>query len=75
MKNRLKVFRAIHDLTQEQLAEKVDVTRATINAIENERYDPSLKLAFHIAHFFEVPIEELFIYDGPESYPQEENSA
>jgi len=63
MKNRLKVYRAIHDLTQEQLARKVDVTRATINAIENGRYDPSLRLAFQIARFFEVQIEELFFED------------
>jgi putative transcriptional regulator len=63
MKNRLKVYRAIHDLTQEQLARKVDVTRATINAIENGMYDPSLRLAFQIARFFEVQIEELFFED------------
>ncbi len=63
MKNRLKVYRAIHDLTQEKLARKLDVTRATINAIENGRYDPSLRLAFQIARFFEVQIEELFFED------------
>lgn len=63
MKNRLKVYRAMHDLTQGKLAEKVGVSRATINAIENERYDPSLQLAFQIAHFFQVRIEELFIYE------------
>lgn len=64
MKNRLKVYRAMHDLTQGKLAEKVGVSRATINAIENERYDPSLQLAFQIAHFFQVRIEELFIYEA-----------
>jgi putative transcriptional regulator len=62
MKNRLKVYRAMHDLTQEQLANELQVTRATINAIENQRYDPSLKLAFQIAHYFKVRIEEIFIY-------------
>jgi putative transcriptional regulator len=62
MKNRLKVYRAMHDLTQEQLANKLQVTRATINAIENQRYDPSLKLAFQIASYFKVHIEEIFIY-------------
>ena len=62
MKNRLKVYRAMHDLTQEQLANELQVTRATINAIENQRYDPSLRLAFQIAHYFEVHIEEIFIY-------------
>jgi len=50
----------MHDLTQAELANKLGVTRATINAIEKGRYDPSLKLAFKIARFFEVPIEHLF---------------
>ncbi|MDD2666441.1 MAG: helix-turn-helix transcriptional regulator [Methanocellales archaeon] len=63
MKNKLKVFRAMHDLTQEDLAEKVEVTRQTINAIEKERYDPSLTLAFKLANLFKVKIEELFIYE------------
>ncbi len=61
MKNKLKVYRAIHDLTQEGLACKLGVTRATINAIEKGRYDPSLKLAFKMARFFHVEIEELFL--------------
>lgn len=61
MKNRLKVYRAMHDLTQEELAVKLGVTRATINSIEKGRYDPSLKLAFQIARYFNVTIEELFI--------------
>lgn len=51
VQNRLKVYRAMHNLTQEKLAIKLGVTRATINAIENGRYDPSLKLAFQIARF------------------------
>ncbi|NLK52584.1 MAG: helix-turn-helix transcriptional regulator [Syntrophomonadaceae bacterium] len=63
MKNRLKVYRAMHDLTQEELATKLGVTRATINAIENGRYDASLKLAFKIAYFFKVNIEDVFIYE------------
>ncbi|MCD6208287.1 MAG: helix-turn-helix transcriptional regulator [Methanosarcinales archaeon] len=62
MKNRLKVFRAMHDLTQEDLAEKLGVTRQTINAIEKQRYNPSLELAFKLADFFGVTIEELFIH-------------
>jgi putative transcriptional regulator len=57
-------FMFMYDLTQAELAKKLDVTRATINAIENQRYDPSLKLAFQIARFFNVPIEEIFIYEG-----------
>ena len=61
MKNLLKVYRATHDLTQEKLAIKLKVTRATINAIENGRYDPSLRLAFQIARFFRVNIEDVFV--------------
>ena len=60
MKNKIKVFRAIHDTTQEELANKLEVSRQTILAIEKDKYDPSLKLAFKIAKFFEVPVEELF---------------
>ena len=63
MKNKLKVFRAIHDLTQEQLAEKLQVTRQTILAIEKEKYDPSLELAYKIAQLFKVKIEDVFIYN------------
>ena len=62
MKNNLKVHRAMHDLTQEELANKLGVTRQTIIAIEKEKYDPSLVLAFKIAKFFEVQIEDIFIY-------------
>ena len=64
MKNKLKVFRAIHDLTQEDLAEKVGVTRQTINAIEKSKYNPSLELAFKLARLFDVKIEDIFVYDG-----------
>ncbi|WP_321417658.1 helix-turn-helix transcriptional regulator [uncultured Methanomethylovorans sp.] len=66
MKNRIKVYRAIHDLTQEVLADKLQVTRQTIHAIEREKYDPSLELAFKLSQLFRVPIEELFIYDEKE---------
>lgn len=60
MKNKLKVYRIMQDLTQEELADKIGVTRVTINSIEKERYDPSLKLAFKIARYFEVKIEDVF---------------
>ena len=63
MKNKLKVFRAMHDMTQEELAQKVKVTRQTINAIETEKYDPSLELAFRLANLFKVKIEEIFVYE------------
>ncbi len=64
MKNNLKVYRAMQDLTQEELAKELDVTRQTIIAIEKEKYDPSLILAFKIAKFFKVQIEDIFIYQG-----------
>lgn len=63
MKNKLKVYRAMHDLTQEQLAERAEVTRQTINAIEQGKYSPSLELAFRLARLFGVGIEDLFIYE------------
>ena len=63
MKNTLKVQRAIHDLTQDDLAKKVGVTRQTINAIELQKYDPSLSLAFKLAKLFNVRIEELFKHE------------
>ncbi len=75
MKNRLKVFRAMHDLTQEDLADKLGVTRQTINAIEKQRYNPSLELAFKLADFFGVTIEELFIRDSPEDLAEPDGSA
>lgn len=63
MENNLKVWRAKHDLTQGELAELVDVTRQTINAIERRKYDPSLELAFKLAELFDCRIEDIFIYD------------
>lgn len=63
MKNTLKVQRAIHDLTQEDLAEKVGVTRQTINSIEKQKYDPSLKLAFKLANLFNVKVDEIFFFE------------
>ncbi|RLC70707.1 MAG: transcriptional regulator [Chloroflexi bacterium] len=63
MKNKLKVYRAMHDLTQEALAERLGVTRQTIIAIEKGKYAPSLELAFKIAKFFGVRIEDVFIFE------------
>jgi putative transcriptional regulator len=60
LKNRLKVLRAENDWTQARLAEELDVSRQTINAIETGKYDPSLPLAFRIARLFGQPIEEIF---------------
>jgi putative transcriptional regulator len=64
MKNRLKVLRAERDWTQEDLAQRLDVSRQAIIAIEKEKYDPSLPLAFKIAKLFDQPIEEIFRFEG-----------
>ncbi len=63
MENKLKVFRAMKDLTQEDLARELEVTRQTIIAIEKNKYDPSLNLAFKMAEFFKVTIEDIFMYN------------
>jgi len=63
MKNKLKIYRAMHDITQEELAKELGVTRQTIIAIEKDKYDPSLVLAFKIAKFFKTQIEDIFIYE------------
>jgi putative transcriptional regulator len=60
MKNRLKVLRAERDWSQADLAEKLQVSRQTINALETGKYDPSLPLAFKIARLFGQPIETIF---------------
>ncbi len=64
MKNKIKVYRAMHDMTQEDLARKIGVTRQTILAIEKGKYVPSLDLAFRIARHFNASIEEVFTYRG-----------
>jgi putative transcriptional regulator len=63
MRNRVKVFRAMNDLTQEDLARAVGVTRQTILAIEKGKYVPSLDLAYKIARYFRVSIGEIFLYE------------
>jgi len=60
MKNKLREFRAGKRMTQDELAAKANVSRQTINAIENDKYDPSLPLAFSLAKVFRCSIEELF---------------
>jgi putative transcriptional regulator len=63
VKNNIRKLRFHHDeMTQEQLAKKVGVTRQTIIAMEGEKYSPSLELAFRIARVFGVPLEEVFYY-------------
>jgi putative transcriptional regulator len=60
MKNRIRVLRAERGWTQADLAKRLDVSRNSVNAIENGKYDPSLPLAFAIADVFELRIEEIF---------------
>ena len=60
MKNKLRELRAAKEWSQGDLADKLGVSRQTINAIETERYDPSLPLAFKVARLFNKPIEEIF---------------
>lgn len=60
MKNQLRELRAAHAWSQGDLAQRVGVSRQTVNAIETEKYDPSLPLAFKIARLFKCPIEEIF---------------
>jgi putative transcriptional regulator len=60
VKNRLRELRADKEWSQGDLAEKLAVSRQTINAIETEKYDPSLPLAFKIAKLFKLPVEEIF---------------
>ncbi len=60
MKNRLKVLRAERDWTQADLANALDVSRQTVNALETGKYDPSLPLAFKIARLFSMQIEDIF---------------
>jgi len=64
MKNRLRELRSAKDWSQSDLAEKLGVSRQTVNAIETERYDPSLPLAFRVARLFKVPIEKIFEPNG-----------
>lgn len=61
MKNRLKLLRAERNWSQNDLAELLEVSRQSVNAIETGRYDPSLPLAFRIAELFELPIEMIFV--------------
>ncbi len=69
IRNNIRKLRFLHDeMTQQELAENVGVTRQTIIALEQEKYSPSLELAFRIARAFDVPLEEVFTYNpGAES--------
>ncbi|WEL19384.1 helix-turn-helix transcriptional regulator [Candidatus Nanohalococcus occultus] len=64
VENKLKVYRAEKDITQKELAVKMDVSRQTINAIETGKYSPSLELALKIAEFFDTDLENIFWYEN-----------
>ncbi|PWR70222.1 helix-turn-helix transcriptional regulator [Methanospirillum stamsii] len=66
MKNNIRIFRAIHNLTQEELARKISVTRKTVNSIEGGKYNPSIDVAYKMAKLFNVTIEELFCFEDEE---------
>lgn len=63
MKNKLEELRKISKITQEELAEKLEVSRQTVISLESGRYNPSILLAFKIARFFNMSIEDIFIYE------------
>ncbi|MBF8265368.1 MAG: putative transcriptional regulator [Dehalococcoidia bacterium] len=63
MKNKLRVLRAEYDWTQEDLAKKLGISRQAVIAIEKEKYDPSLPLAFKIARLFQKSVEDIFRYE------------
>lgn len=65
VRNRIRQLRSDHDeMTQQALADRIGVTRQTVNAIELGKYSPSLEVAFRIAAVFSVPLDEVFQYDG-----------
>jgi transcriptional regulator len=66
VKNRLEEIRKAKGITQEELANALEVSRQTVGSLENGRYNPSIILAFKIAKFFEVSIEEVFVYEEDE---------
>jgi len=73
MKNRIRVLRAEREMTQEQLAELVGVTRNTIISIEKDKYCPSLKLGYRIASLFGVGIDDVFTYEPEKDGPSSDN--
>lgn len=66
MKNRLEELRKERGIKQEELADAVEVSRQTIGSLENGRYNPSIILAFKLANFFNLSIEDIFIYEEEE---------
>ena len=64
IRNKIRELRAAEDMTQQELANLIGVTRQTVNAIEANKYSPSLEVAFRIAHIFSVPLDQVFQYDA-----------
>ncbi len=64
MKNYLETYRTKHGWTQQELADRVEVSRQTIISLENGRYNPSILLAFRLARLFKVTIEDIFVYEA-----------
>ncbi|AFL87890.1 putative transcriptional regulator [Terriglobus roseus DSM 18391] len=64
IRNRIRDLRAAQTMTQQQLADAIGVTRQTVIAIEQDKYSPSLEVAFRIATLFQVPLEDVFQYDA-----------
>jgi len=63
IRNKVRDLRATHDMTQQQLADRIELTRQTVIAIEGDKYSPSLETAFRIANVFAVPLEQVFQYE------------
>ncbi len=63
MKNRVEEIRTLRGIRQDELAKALEVSRQTISSLENGRYNPSIQLAFKIARYFDMKIEEIFIYE------------
>ena len=63
IRNKVRELRAVHEMTQQQLADRIELTRQTVIAIEGDKYSPSLETAFRIANVFGVGLEEVFQYE------------
>jgi putative transcriptional regulator len=65
IRNNIRELRAAREMTQQELADRIGLTRQTVIAIEGDKYSPSLETAFRIAHIFAVPLDQVFQYDAP----------
>lgn len=67
LRNTVRELRGVRFMTQQELADRIRVTRQTVIAIEGDKYSPSLEVAFRIAHVFAVPLEQVFQYHPPQA--------